>query len=62
VYSYSPENGLSVAFSRSTAYCIGVSSFRHSLSLFWSFPGFAAVSDMALLITFSQLAIDAVHR
>src|SRR3954468_16015996 len=31
--SYSPENGRSVAFSRSTAYCIGVNSLRHSASL-----------------------------
>ena len=29
--SYSPENGRSVAFSRSTAYCIGVNSLRHSV-------------------------------
>ena len=39
--SYSPENGRSVAFSRSTAYCIGVSSRRHSASLFSTL-----VSDM----------------
>src|SRR5205085_11289921 len=44
--SYSPENGRSVAFSRSTAYCIGVNSLRHSASLFWILPDVVLVSDM----------------
>src|SRR3984893_5685179 len=44
--SYSPENGRSVAFSRSTAYCIGVSSRRHSASLFSIAPGIVLVSGM----------------
>src|ERR1700733_4539251 len=44
--SYSPENGRSVAFSRSTAYCIGVSSLRHSASLFSTLPGIVLVLDM----------------
>src|SRR5262249_4338799 len=45
-YSYSPENGRSVAFSRSTAYCIGVSSLRHSASL---------------LVTLSDVLVSAIH-
>src|ERR1700694_3182079 len=52
--SDSPENGRSVAFSRSTAYCIGVNSLRHSASLFSILPGIVLVSGMApprLLIT-----------
>src|SRR6266403_4383119 len=44
--SYSPENGRSVAFSRSTAYCIGVNSLRHSASLFSTLPVIVLVSDM----------------
>src|ERR1700732_5000348 len=44
--SYSPENGRSVAFSRSTAYCIGVNSLRHSASLFATLPGIVLASDM----------------
>src|ERR1700704_1368378 len=44
--SYSPENGRSVAFSRSTAYCTGVNSLRHSASLFSILPGIVLVSDM----------------
>src|ERR1700733_707210 len=44
--SYSPENGRSVAFSRSTAYCIGVSSLRHSASLFSTLPGIVLVLDI----------------
>src|SRR5215475_15338032 len=43
--SYSPENGRSVAFSRSTAYCIGVSSLRHSASLLTTLSG-VLVSDI----------------
>src|SRR6476469_7912638 len=43
--SYSPENGRSVAFSRSTAYCIGDSSLRHSVSLLTSLLE-VLVSDM----------------
>src|SRR3954454_8894973 len=41
--SYSPENGRSVAFSRSTAYCVGVSSLRHSASVFSSFAVLVSV-------------------
>src|SRR5580704_7178577 len=44
--SYSPENGRSVAFSRSTAYCIGVSSLRHSASLFSTLSVIVLLSDM----------------
>src|ERR1700716_2069400 len=44
--SYSPENGRSVAFSRSTAYCIGDNSLRHSASLFWTLLVVVLVSDM----------------
>src|SRR6202022_3771556 len=47
--SYSPENGRSVAFSRSTAYCIGVNSLRHSASLFSTLstlPGIVLERDM----------------
>src|SRR5689334_137608 len=36
-WSYSPENGRSVPFSRSTWYCSGDSSARHSASDFWTF-------------------------
>src|SRR6185503_10758381 len=36
-WSYSPENGASVPFSRSTRYCSGSSSARHSASVFWTF-------------------------
>src|ERR1700752_4963188 len=43
--SYSPENGRSVAFSRSTAYCIGDNSLRHSDSLLTTLPD-VLVSDM----------------
>src|ERR1700682_5300460 len=44
--SYSPENGRSVDFSRSTAYCFGVNSFRHSASVFSILPVIVLVSDM----------------
>src|ERR1700733_11101520 len=57
--SYSPENGLSVAFSRSTAYCIGVSSLRHSASLFSTF-GIVLASDMKSRLLVSDL--DAAHQ
>src|SRR5882672_5898425 len=43
--SYSPENGRSVAFSRSTAYCIGDNSLRHSASLLTTLS-VVLVSDM----------------
>ena len=36
--AYSPVKGRSVAFSRRTAYCSGVSSARHSASLFVTLP------------------------
>src|SRR2546426_6124225 len=37
VWSYSPVNGASVPFSRSTRYCSGESSARHCSSVFWTF-------------------------
>src|SRR5919204_1703578 len=36
-WSYSPEKGASVPFSRRTWNCSGVSSARHSASVFWTF-------------------------
>src|SRR5207247_10299165 len=37
VWSYSPENGASVPFSRRTWYRSGSSSARHCSSVFWTF-------------------------
>src|SRR3954454_19596837 len=48
--SYSPENGRSVAFSRSTAYCIGVNSRRHSASLFSTFAVLVSVIGFPLFV------------
>src|SRR3984885_16343189 len=60
--SYSPENGRSVAFSRSTAYCIGVSFLRHSALLFSTLPGIVLVLDMEpplnLLPSVGELCAD----
>src|SRR5258708_14706517 len=57
--SYSPENGRSVAFSRSTAYCIGVNSLRHSASLFSTLPVIVLVSDMKPPCKWSVLSREA---
>src|ERR1700719_2976310 len=61
--SYSPVNGRSVAFSRSTAYCIGVSSLRHSASLFSTF-GVVFAWDMATPCLGAPLVgdLDAAHQ
>src|SRR4051812_45104395 len=50
--SYSPENGRSVAFSRSTAYCIGVNSRRHSASVFSTFAVLVSVIMVSLSSSF----------
>src|SRR5438045_7816362 len=57
--SYSPEKGRSVAFSRSTAYCIGVSSRRHSASLFSTLPVVVLVSDIGFPPDFTVIASEA---